>query len=63
MVSVINTKYVNGHKKIVEIVGLSADSKPVNPWQEKISNGSTYFEMDTKKAYMFDESGNKWWEV
>lgn len=63
MVSIVNTKYIDGHKKILEVVALSTDSKPVSLNGEKINNGSTLYEIDTKKAYMFDEIGNKWWEV
>ena len=41
-----------------ELKGLSTDKKPI----KDIPNGSSFYEMDTKKVYMFDEQNNKWLE-
>lgn len=38
--------------------GLSADTKPID-----VINGATFYEMDTKKAYMFDKQNGIWYEV
>lgn len=38
--------------------GLSADTKPTD-----VLNGATFYEMDTKKAYMFDKQNGIWREV
>lgn len=38
-----------------EIVGLSIDTKPTD-----VPNGSVFFEMNTKKKYMFDEEHANW---
>jgi hypothetical protein len=45
-------------RKRVEYYGLSADTKPV----EGVNNADIFYEMDTKKAYLFDESGAIWLE-
>lgn len=43
---------------VVELVGKSTDEKPVN-----VGNGSTFFEMDTTKAFMFDGEVEEWVEL
>lgn len=44
-------------KKIpYEFYGLSTDEKPI----KGIFNGSTFYEMDTKVIYMFDEENKVW---
>ena len=42
----------------VDLVGTSLDTKPTD-----VGNGSTFFEMDTAKAYMFNEDGPEWDEI
>lgn len=63
MISTFKTDYIkiseDGEKKGVELRGLSTDSKPT----EGIENGSIYYEMDTKKIYMFDGENQQWLEV
>ena len=39
------------------MVGLSTDEKPLN-----VGNASTFYEMDTKKVFMFDAENKKWHE-
>lgn len=42
----------------VDCRGLSTDEKPLG-----VPNGSTFFEMDSGKVYMFDEESKTWLEV
>ena len=39
-----------------EYYGMSADSKPT----EHVNNADIFYEMDTKKVYLFDEAGQQW---
>lgn len=41
-----------------ELKGLSTDTKPTTD----INNGSTFYEMDTKKVFMYDEENLRWLE-
>ena len=52
MVTIVN-------KTTGEYRGLSTDEKPV----AQVSNGSTFFEMDTGKVYMFNYDGQSWVEI
>lgn len=56
--SVTNTQVSkSGHDfAYQEFTGLSTDSKPTTG----VFNGSTFFEMDTKKAFMFDATNMQW---
>ena len=40
-----------------EIYGLSTDTKPTD-----VNNASMFYEMDTKKLFMFDEENSIWHE-
>lgn len=41
--------------------GLSTDTKPTVTYDDlKITNGSTFFEMDTQEVYFYDEEGSDW---
>jgi hypothetical protein len=42
---------------IDEFIGLSTDTKPT----KDVDPGSTFYELDTKKDFIFD--GTKWWEA
>ena len=48
-------------KRYCEFAGLSGDTKPLTG----IVTGSMFLEVDTGKAYAFDEvtDGGKWWEL
>lgn len=48
-------------KKYAELAGLSTDTKPLTG----LVTGSMFLEVDTGKAYAFDEvtDGGKWWEL
>ncbi len=41
----------------VDLIGLSTDTKPMD-----VRNASMFYEMDTKKIFMFDEQNKKWLE-
>lgn len=46
---------------IMSIYGLSTDTKPTITFNgEEITNGSSYYEMDTKKAYLYDKEHETW---
>lgn len=48
----------------MELFGLSTDEKPIQKFEDNfIGNASTYYEMDTRKSYIYDEENHKWWEV
>ena len=40
-----------------DMYGLSTDEKPMD-----VANASTFYEMDTKTLYMFDEQNKVWLE-
>lgn len=49
------------NEKSLELVGLSSDEKPIkNIDGVEITNGSSFFEMDTQIAYMYDEQYHRW---
>ena len=51
-------------KRVLAIDGLSTDVKPTNMIENApIGNGSTFYEMDTKKCYKFDEENQIWYPV
>lgn len=69
MISIISStpapyKIVDGATKSRELftlAGLSSDAKPVTEYKGiLIRNGSTFIEINTGKAYMYDEEGGKW---
>ena len=48
----------------MELYGLSTDVKPTIKFDGKyIGNASTFYEMDTKKSYMYDEENHVWHDV
>lgn len=56
------SKYVKGEWNISgnnegAVYGLSSDEKPTN---DTIKNGYKFFEMDTKKTYLYDEENKVW---
>lgn len=40
--------------------GLSSDTKPTIADYPDMVNGSSFFEMDTKKIYFYDANGDTW---
>lgn len=53
MISMFNKK-----DEVVELRGLSTDTKPTN-----VGNGSIYIEIDTGSIYMFDAQNKQWKEI
>lgn len=51
----------------VNITGLSTDDKPlILEKSDRVvytPNGATFFEMDTKKVFMFDAENKQWREI
>lgn len=44
-----------------DFTGLSTDDKPVEAHENMpIANGSSFFEIDTKKIKFYDEGGKSW---
>lgn len=43
-----------------DFIGLSTDTKPTPEESEKVTNGSTFYESDTSKLYVFYET--QWYE-
>lgn len=56
MVSI--TYQTTDYKTIADVRCLSTDDKPLN-----VTNGSTCFEIDTGKIYMFDGENKQWHEI
>lgn len=47
--------------KELSLKGLSTDTKPIGSFEGmKLTNGSTFFEMDTQEVYFYDEEGGDW---
>ena len=44
---------------VYDLRGLSTDTKPTET-NSNITNGSTFFEMDTGDVYIFNKAGNAW---
>ena len=48
----------------LELYGLSTDEKPIEKFKNTyIGNSSTYYEMDSKKCFVYDEENHRWLEV
>lgn len=48
----------------MELYGLSTDEKPIGKMGTiGIGNSSTFYEMDTKKAYIYDEENHRWLDM
>lgn len=49
--------------KIMELYGLSTDTKPTETFKgAAIPNASIFYEMNTGKVYMYDEENATWYE-
>ncbi len=69
MISIISStpapyKVVDGvakSRELFTLAGLSTDTKPVTEYKGiLIRNGSTFIEMNTGDAYMYDEANSVW---
>lgn len=48
----------------LELYGLSTDIKPIEKFGSTyIGNASTYYEMDSKKLFIYDEENHQWFEM
>ena len=48
----------------LELYGLSTDTKRIEKFENVfIGNGSTLYEMDTKRAWIYSEENHTWYEV
>ena len=59
MVRILVERVYEGNLRYIEATGLSTDSKP----EANIITGSAFVEVNTGKAFLFDESaaaGSKW---
>lgn len=54
----INKVGGQNNTKATELYGLAKDVKPI----KEIPNASTFYEMDTKKIFLFDEENKRWLE-
>lgn len=54
----VENNFVND-KRYIEAYGLSTDTKPT----DSIITGSVFIEVDTTKAYLFDEVSGEWKEA
>jgi len=45
---------------LVEVRGLSTDTKPTEINGKEIDNGSTFIEMDTQKIFFYDLTSQEW---
>lgn len=60
MISSLNK---DAYEQPMSLCGKTADEKPVGEYGNvKIRNGSTFYDMDTGKVYMYDEAGQVWIE-
>lgn len=60
---ITSTNNIIGQKLPYDFYGLSSDEKPTSVFNGvKIVNGSYFYEMDTKKIFMFDEGNSEWLE-
>lgn len=52
------------NRSIISFVGLSSETKPTDAHEGiAIASGSTFFEMDTSTAYMYDAGGQRWYAL
>lgn len=56
MIRALVERAFTADKKYVELFGLSTDSKPTTG----IVTGSVFVEVDTGKAYLFNEDASSW---
>ena len=59
MTRITSAGTITNGKQYLELAGLSTDAKPT----EGILTGSIYIEIDTSKAYFFDEESTTWMEA
>ena len=61
MITVLENDYIRDKTCRFDLVGLAADAKPAEIFQERlIQNGSTFLEMDTGALYWYDAAEKTW---
>lgn len=61
----VSIDYFRGIKntEAMDLMGKSTDEKPIEYFEShKIKNASTFYEMDTRKVFLYDEEDNVWIE-
>lgn len=53
----------NVNEHVIELRGLSTDTKPLKKDYPYLGNGSTMLEMDTAKVFMYDATNDRWIEI
>lgn len=52
------------NRSYMELYGLSTDEKPIEKFENTfIGNASTFYCMDSKEAFIYDEENHRWLEV
>lgn len=59
MIRITKETLITEDKRYIEAFGLSTDSKPTT----NIITGSVFVEVDTGKAFLFNETASEWVEV
>lgn len=59
MITIIKKESTTQEGNILEIRGLSTDTKPT----ENISNGSLFIEINTGKLFLYDKQNEQWKEI
>lgn len=63
MVTVIKSSTAGDGSTVLEMRGKSTDTKPTTAYIGfTVGNGSTFYEIDTGKLYMFDADAGTWTE-
>jgi len=61
MVTLNNIREFGANRNVLDIVGLSTDTKPISTIESlTITNGSIFTEIDTANIFMFDEENRTW---
>lgn len=56
--------YSNSKLEMFEFYGLSSDDKPVDTFEgRQIWQGSTFYEMDTCKIFVYSEEDQTWYPM
>lgn len=55
--------FANNKPMIVELRGLSTDTKPTQINGRKVENGSVFIEIDTGKINLYDAVSETWKEI
>lgn len=59
---------INRFNNTIEMYGLSTDGKPIETVEYQnikyaLENGSTFYEMDSKKTFIYDEQNHIWLDM